>query len=151
MRSKGNPIFGLTGFGVFFAGLLAISLHQLSNDEQFDRSTHRSQAIVEHVWDSMGSRGGTHYHVRFHFIDDQNRLWTSTADDISLGTYRSIRSGVIVPVKYLGEDPAQCRIDWQNENQYHWHQDKVLFYVALGIGLIWGLMLWSTIHRGYRS
>ena len=151
MKSKGNPIVGLIGVGVFVAGLMAIALHQLYCDEQFDRSVHRSQATVEHVWDSRGRRGSTHYHVRFHFIDEQNRLWTTTADDIALGTFRSLRTGVIVPVKFLGEDPVQCRVDWPNENQYHWHTDKVFFYVALGTGVIWGIILWSTIRRRNRQ
>ncbi len=115
MRAKGNPFVGLLLIAVFWIGLMAIAVHQLYRDEQFDQSTHRSQAIVEHDWSTLGSKGGTHYHVRFHFIDDQNRLWTTTADDISLGTYRSLRTGVIVPVKYLAEDPAQSRIDWPNE------------------------------------
>ncbi len=143
-RAPLPPSFGLVVLGCFFAGLMTLAWHLLHRDEQFDESTNRSQGIVEHVWSSSGK--GAHYHVRLHFTDDRNRLWTDTLDDVSRGTYMSVKTGVIVPVKYLAEDPTQSRIDWPNESQYHWHNDKILFYVALGLGGFWILLLWSAIR-----
>jgi hypothetical protein len=135
-RSTLNPIFGIICIWVFSAGFMYISLHGLYRDKQLDESTHRSQGTVEHDWSSLGRKGGTHYHVRYHFADDQNRLWTVTDDDVSPGTFRSVSTGTILPVKYLADDPSQSRIDWPNETQYHWHNDKVLFYIALGLAVI---------------
>jgi hypothetical protein len=140
-----NPIFGLVIVGCFFAGLMTLALHLLHRDQLLGQSTHRAQATVEHVWSSSGK--GAHYHVRLHFTDDQNVLWTVTEDDVSRGTYMSVKTGVIVPVKYLPEDPTQSRIDWPNEIQYHWHTDRILFYIALGVGVIWVLVFWSAIRR----
>jgi hypothetical protein len=145
VRSSLNPIFGLIIVGCFFAGMMTLALNRLYWDEQFDQSPHRSQATVERKWITHGSKSGTFYHVRYHLIDELGRL---CADEpvTSRATYDSARPGALVPVRYLDVDPMRSRIDTPEETAYHWRQDKVLFYMAGGIGVIW-LLVWSSRKR----
>ena len=146
MRSKGNSVFALIGTGIFVAVLLTISLQALYQDEQFEKKGLRSQGTVEHEWTNSGSKGGIHYHVRFHFPDAHGSVWV-VSNDTSPGTYQSVQVGTVVPVKYLGADPNQCRIDLPNETAFQWHRDKVLFYLALGLAAFCGLIFWGNRRR----
>ena len=143
MRSKKvNPIFGLIVFGIIFAGIVIMACRALYLDEKFDQKVQRSQATVEHYWTTTGSKGSTHYHVRYHFGDEKGLTWTvNTA--IGRGTYIRLHTGDIVPVKYLDGDPGDSRIDWPIEEQWHWHQDETLACVGLFMGALMFLIFAS--------
>ena len=143
IRTRLRPVVGLLVVGFFFAALMTLAVHFIRLDEQFDQSTHRSRATIEYAWRTSGK--GAHDDVRLHFRDDHDRMWTDTINDVSRGTFASMKVGTIVPIKYLAEDPGQCRIDLPNESQYHWDKDKILLYLALGVGAVWVLVFVSSV------
>jgi hypothetical protein len=142
MRRSAHPLLAAVLIGIFCTGLLFLALSGLYRDEQFDQSTLRSQATVEHYWTTTGNKGSTHYHVRYHFQDEFFRQWiVNTA--VARGTYARLQVGDVVPVKYLEDEPVQSRIDWPEEDQYHWRQDEILLCVGLLIGGFTALIFFS--------
>jgi len=143
MYSQGNhPVIARIAVGVFFLILMSMALQGLYQDEQFENAP-RSQGTVERSWTTYGRKGSTRYHVSYDFADVHGRIW-AVHNDTSQGTYGSVHMGTIVPVRYLATDPNQSRIDWPNEMQYHWHQDKVLFCIALVLGVFFALMSFAA-------
>jgi hypothetical protein len=128
-----NPIFGLIGFGFVFLGIISLALRGLYLDEEFDTNARRSEATIDQVWTTTGSKGSTHYHARYHFIDDVGMSWVDNST-VALTSYRSLQSGSMVPVKYLESDPGQSRIDWPSEREWHWRQDESLACIGLVVG-----------------
>ena len=104
MRSTVQPLLGLIIVGLMFAGIASLAGHALYLDEEFETSTHRCQATIEHDWTTHGRKSGTFYHTRYHFTDDKGHGWTDSCV-ISSSTYRHIQVGTVVPVKYLETDP----------------------------------------------
>ena len=143
MYSRENhPVIARIAVGVFFLILMSMALQGLYQDEQFEKAP-SSQGTVERSWTTYGRKGSTRYHVSYDFPDNHGHIW-AVHNDTSQGTYGSVHMGTLVPVKYLAADPNQSRIDLPNETQYHWHNDKFLFGIALVPGVFFVLMSFAA-------
>ena len=133
MRSNAHPVLALIVVGLMFVVIASEAAHGLYLDEEFDTSTLRSQATIDQDWTTHGSKGGTHYHSRYHFVDEQGRSWIDSSE-VAPATYQRLKVGAVVAVKYLSADPDQSRFDLPDEDKWHWHQDEILGCVGLFMG-----------------
>src|ERR1700728_4219030 len=132
-----SPI--LVGVIVCLFACIFINLggYGLYRDIKFEESTSRSTATIDFLWTSPGGKGGTNYHVRYHYT--ANGI-DCRANDVAIGasTYYKLQVGQQVPIKFLAEDLTASRIDWPIEYQWHRRHDETglvvgLFFVIIGL------------------
>lgn len=146
MRAKTvNPVVVLVVMAIMSAIVLSMAVRGFYLDEQFNTIAHRSQGTVDNAWATAGGKGRTNYHVSYRFLDEVGLPWTDTAL-VAQATYLRLHAGDIVPVKYLAGDPRQSRIDWPEEDQWHWHESEVQLCAGLVIGGV-GFLIWIFRRR----
>jgi hypothetical protein len=128
-------------FGSIYTLLLACffmwqGINGLSTDREFNENVGRTTGTIERFWMTSSGRGWNRdYWVTYNYQPGSDAARQITLR-ISATAYPQLHEGLGIPVKYLLRDPDETRIDWPNEEQWHWVSD--VGYVILGIVLLAG-------------
>ena len=135
-KRTSSPIVGV--MFILFAGFLIwTSVRQYLMDEAFADTGISATGIVDSKSTSSGSKGGTHYHVGYHYLFGKTSLYSSSGL-VSKYYWNQISAGDSIAIVYLPGHPESSRIGWPGPGQMHYAATilplvAAIFMITLGI------------------